>query len=474
MKLKEVYRYTGTLYSVNLVASMVTFVVMILISRDISKEAMGAYGLFQAYFLLGAYFTGLGINQTIVKYVAERRVDPRCMHALLARVLGIMAGVFLVAGAVVWELGFEIPGLVLLTLPAYHALDFALSYARGRFWKKAESGMLLGSSLATSASVVIMLQFFHDHHGPIYGQILSYYLTGAVVLALFFRLPSFRNEGWFLPLSHHADPGWVRAFAVIAAPIFVTSALASVSEVADRFIIEHYLGLAVLGEYFIAMSFFNILDKPVGLLARVLLSYFSTHTAAGRGPQQDMESMRQLLKFNLLVFPAFALIVITILPPILSQFLNKDYSNAFDILALISIIVVVKAFEVINSTLAIAKSSPTSNMYSQLISLAVYVPLAIVLLEIFGILGVAVGIVMRWVVFALYQFNHLRRAGVATVPIDLFVKALAAYSAALVFFPYQPWAMVPVYLLVGAALKLWRLHDFVRYVPRLRAARADK
>ena len=463
MQLKEVFRYTGTLYAVNLFASAVTFVVMIFISREISKEALGAYGLFQAYFLAGAYFSGLGISPTLVKYVAAREVDIREIHSLVFRYLGVAAAVLITAGIILVEYGFEILGLVLVALPAYHLFDFALSYARAHRWKKVESFLFLASSLATSVCIVLLLQWFPDYRGPIYGQVLSYYAIAAAVLIIFFTLPRFKGERRF----QQPQGGWVKGFSLIAAPIFVTAMLVSLGEVVDRLLIEHYLGLAVLAEYFIAMAFFNILDRPVSLLSRVLLSYFSGKNE----PAQHQESVLRLVKFNTLVFPVMGLLAIAILPPILAHFMNKDYSTAFDILAIASIIMVVKSFEVINSVLNIAQDNPRANMYSQFISLAVYVPAVLVLLKLFGIYGVAFAIVLRWVAFSLYQFMHMRNNAVATVSALLLVRALGAYVLALSCFHLAPWAMVPIYLIAGTALKLWSWDDFMN-LPWLRPLRA--
>lgn len=461
MKLKDVYRYTGALYAANLFASGITFLVMIWLSREISKEALGAYGLFQAYFMLGAYATGLGVNQTLVKYVAERQVPLAEIHSFLATLIAGMSVLFIAAGAALIHFGQELLGLAVLMLPAYHIFDFSLSYVRGHWWKRAEAGILLASSLMTSIFILVLTPSFSDFHGPIYGQIASFYTLAAVLLAVFlYRL---RGEARFAAIRGN----WLRAFSLTAAPLFVTSALYSLSEVVDRFIIEHFLGLAVLAEYFIAMAFFQILDKPSGLLARVLLSYFSGTTAT-KDAGLHMHNVQRLIQFNTLLFPLFSLAVIAILPPVLAQFFNKDYSQAFDLFAIVSVVMVIKAFEVVNSMLAIAKDSPRTNMYSQIVSLAIYIPGAIVLLKTFGVIGVAAGIVVRWIIFSLYQFWHMKGSAVATVSASMFWRALLAYCAALAFFPYATWAMIPVYLAVGMALRLWEPRELWRQVAGLR------
>lgn len=466
MKVREIYNYAGTLYAINLATSAITFLVMILMSRAISKEALGTYGLFQAYFLVGVFATGLGMSQGIVKYVAGGEVDVRQIHSLMAIVLAVLAAALISAGIVLIRQGHEIAGLAMIGVPAYHMLDFSLSYARGHLWQRTESTILLFSSLLTSALIVTLLQWFDDHRGPIYAQIVSAYVMAAVLLCIFFLWPRYRAHRF-----ERIRGAWVKSFALVAFPVFIASSLFSLGEAVDRFIIERFLGLEVLAEYFIAVSFFAIVDKPVAMLSRVLLSHFSVKEATSAEPAKHLKSLHALVKFNVVAFPVFGLAVVSILPLVLSQFFNKDYSNAFDILAIISVIIVIKAFEVINSMLTIARNNARTNMYSQFVALFVYVPVAVVMVKLFGIYGVALSVALRWAVYAFFQFGHMKSRDVVTVPPSLLVRTLAAYAAAMAFFFSAPWAMVPVYLLAGAGLRLWNIKELVQVIPLLRPAR---
>lgn len=465
MKPGDIYRYGGLLYGVNLLTSFVTFMVTILLARAITKEELGMYGLFQAYFVLAGAITSFGLSQSIVKFVAERSVDVREIHTLVGAVVGVMAVVLTLAGAALLHFGHDVLGLAVMTLPAYHLFDFALSYARAHLWKRAESAIILGSSLGTSVFIVALLPVFPDHRAPIYGQMLSAYTTAGVLLAVFLFVR--RGEARFMPIHG----GWLKDFALVAYPIFITAILYTVSGVADRFIVEQHLGLLVLGEYFLAMTLFNILDKPVALLSRVLLSHLCG-PGAQLDPQRHIESVRTVMRLNVVLLPVFSLLVVGILPVVLVYFFNKDYSNTFDILAIVSVIMAVKAFEVVNSMLAIAKNNAKTNVHSQFLSLLIYLPMALVFVRFFGIAGVAVAIVVRWVVSSVFQAVRLRRNGVDTVPPLFMLRAVAAYIAALAFFADAPWAMVPVYLLAGTTLRLWRLEEVSRSFTAWRVARA--
>ncbi|HLQ24647.1 MAG TPA: oligosaccharide flippase family protein [Acidiferrobacterales bacterium] len=468
MELREIYRYTGVLYGVNLVASFITFLVMIVISRAISKEALGIYGLFQAYLFMSIYMSGFGISSGIVKFIAGRQVDIKQMHTLLAYVLSAMAAVFLSAGAILLKQGKEVLGLAVLALPAYHVFDFSLSYARGHLWKNVEWSILLAGSLTTSILVVLLLQWFPDYRGPMYGQVLSIYVTAFGLLALFFL--STRGAERFSAIKGN----WLKDFISIALPVFIASALFSLNDVVDRLIIEKFLGLEMVGEYFLGMSLFNLLDRPAGLLARVLLSHFSGSKSYSADPRLHIASVTRIIKINLTLLPLFALAIITILPIVLPHFLNKDYSNAFNILAIVSIVMVVKAFELVNSMLAIARNSPATNIYAQAIALIIYLPLAIVLIHLWGIFGIAVSVAVRWIAFSACQFFHMRRRQIATISGWYLARALVAYLFALSLFTKAPLTMPFVYLIAGIIMQLWTAREFNDLFRFLRPARLSE
>jgi O-antigen/teichoic acid export membrane protein len=468
MELREIYRYTGVLYGVNLVASFITFLVMIVISRAVSKESLGTYGLFQAYLLMAVYMSGFGISSGIVKFVAGRHVDIKQIHTLLAYVLSAMTVVFLLAGAVLIKQGKEVLGFAVLALPAYHVFDFSLSYARGHLWKNVEWSILLASSLTTSVLVILLLQWFPDYRGPMYGQVLSIYVTAFGLLAFFFL--STRGAERFSVIKGD----WLKGFTSIALPIFIASSLFSLNDVVERLIIEKFLGLEMLGEYFLAISLFNILDRPAGLLARVLLSHFSASKSYSADPSLHIASVTKIVKINLTLLPLLALVTITTLPIVLPHFLNKDYSNAFNILAIISVVMVVKAFELVNSMLAIARNSPATNIYAQAIALIIYLPVAIVSIHLWGIFGVAASVVVRWIVLATCQFIHMRRRHIATVSGWFLMRALVAYLFALSFFIKAPLAMPFAYLFAGVVLQLWTVREFNDFFRFLRPARISE
>lgn len=459
MKIRELYNYAGTLYAVNLIASFITFVVMIVLSREVSKADMGAYGLFQAYFLLAVSASGgFSISRTVVKYVAERRVVLSQIHTLIALLLVAMLLLSLFVGSLLVAGGYELLGLAVLALPAYHLMDVALGYARGHLWKHVEWLILLGSSIATSVFILVLLHPFGDYRGAVYGQIASLYATAVTLLALFLFQ---RRQGVFSAI----EAAWVRGFGKVAVPLFVTSIIASVAETADRIIIERLLGLAVLGEYFLAMAFMNIVDRPVAMLSRVMLSYFSDHNRRATGPDSHTHLVTGIVKINLFMLPLFALTVVALLPWIMQHFLNKDYSNAFTIFAIVSIVSVIKAVEVVNSTLVVAKDNTMTNLYSQSVSLVVYLPVAIVLAHAFGLVGVAAAVVTRWGVYAGYQFIHMHRNGIATVSVWLLARAIVAYGIAVSLFHTAPLAMPFVYLAVAGLLQLWSFNELSSAVP---------
>lgn len=441
MTLKEIIRYAGTLYGANVAASLVTFGITILVSRDISRAQLGLYGLFQAYFLFGAYATGFGLAPATVKWVAGGAIDDREFLTFIVARLGVIAVALYVGSAAAYALGAPILAVALATLPPYHAFNISLSAARARLWRRREAMLLVVASLATSAWIFVFLYFNHTEWAPIFGQAAGAYTTALVVLVYGLRRgrPRFKQPG-----------PWTRAFWSTALPVFLGSAVFAIGELADRIVIQHVLGLASLGIYVMALTLFNVLNKPVHMLSRVLLSHFSQ---ADDGNQHAKAP--EIVGINLVVLPLMGLAAAAVLPWVIPLVLNRNYAMAFPVFAVLTVVILIKAVELVHSSLAVAQDSAGSNMRAQIAALAAYAGVVFVLASRFGLIGIAWAIVLRWTVLALVQRFDMKRRGVDPLPLGLMVRALGAYLAALAFFPVAPWFMGIAYLISGAVLKVW-------------------
>ncbi|MHB8254068.1 MAG: lipopolysaccharide biosynthesis protein [Acidiferrobacter sp.] len=441
MTLREIIRYAGTLYGANVAASLVTFGLTIVISRDVSRADLGLYGLFQAYFLFGAYASGLGLAPATVKWVAGGAIDDgEFLTFIVMRLAGISALLYLGAG-LAYVLGFKILAAALVALPPYQAFSVALSAARARLWRRREALLLVVASLATSAWIFGLLFVNKTYWAPVLGQVMGAYTTAAVVLVYGLWRGRLR---WKRPGAWRAD------FWRTAMPVFLGSSVFALGELADRLVIRHVLGLASLGVFVMALTLFNVLNKPVHMLSRVLLSHFS-QADNGAGHAKAPE----IVRVNLVVLPLMGLTAAAVLPWVIPGLLNRDYSAAFPVFAVLTVVILIKAVELVHSSLAVAQNSAGSNMRAQIVALLVYGGAVFMLARGFGLIGVAWAIVLRWMVLALVQRFDMRRRGVEVVPLNVLVRAGAAYLAALAFFPIAPWFMGIAYLIIGAALRLW-------------------
>ncbi len=441
MTLKDIIRYAGTLYGANVAASLVTFGLTILISRDVSRAALGVYGLFQAYFLFGAYASSFGLAPATVKWVAGGQVDAGEFLAYMLTRLALIS-LLLYAGALcAYLLSFKVLASALVALPAYQSFNVALSAARAKLWRRREALLLVLASLATSAWIFVLLMADHSYWAPIWGQVLGAYTTAAVAFLYMLRqrLPALKRPG-----------PWRREFWKTAWPVFLGSTVFAVGELADRLVIRHVLGLPALGVYVMALTLFNVLNKPVHMLSRVLLSHFS-QANEGAGHAKAAE----IVGVNLAVLPVMSLAAAAILPWLLPLVLNRNYSLAFPVFAVLTVVILVKAVELVHSSLAVAQDSAASNMKAQVVALGAYGAVVYLLAQRFGLVGVAWAVVLRWSVLTVVQRLDMKRRGVETLPIRVLVRAACAYLAALAFFPIAPWFMGIAYLILGVWLRLW-------------------
>lgn len=441
MTLKEIIRYAGTLYGANMAASFVTFGLTILISRDISRADLGLYGLFQAYFLFGAYLSGFGLAPATVKWVAGGQVDDGEFLVFIVMRLAAIALCLYLGAALAYVLHFKILAAALVALPPYQAFSVGLSAARARLWRRREAALLVLASLTTSAWIFGLLFWRHTYWAPVLGQVLGAYTTALIVVGYGLRqkIPPLKWPG-----------AWRSGFWRTALPVFFGSSIFAVGDLADKLIIQHVLGLASLGVYVLALTLFNVLNKPVHMLSRVLLSHFS-QVNDGVGHARAPE----IVRLNLAVLPLMGLTAAAVLPWAIPLFLNRNYTLAFPVFAVLTAVILVKAVELVHSSLAVAQDSAGSNMRAQIAALAVYGAAVFFLADRFGLLGVAWAIVLRWTVLAVVQRFDMKRRGVDALPIGLLVRAAVAYLAALSFFTIAPWFMGIAYLIAGVALRLW-------------------
>ena len=439
--LREIMRYAGTLYGANVAASVVTFGLTVLISRDLSRADLGIYGLFQAYFLFGAYASSFGLAPATVKWVASGAVDDgEFLTFMMLRLAGI-SGLLYVAAGVAYLLSFKVLAAALFALPAYQVFSVGLSAARARLWRRREALVLVFASLATSAWIFVLLLADHSYWAPILGQVLGAYSTALAMIAyaLTRRLPRLRWPG-----------AWRRAFWGTALPVFLGSSVFAIGELADRLVIRHILGLADLGIYVLALTLFNVLNKPVHMLSRVLLSHFS-QADHGAGHAQTLE----IVRVNLAVLPLMGLAAAAVLPWFMPLVLNRNYTQAFPVFAVLTAVILVKAVELVQSSLAVARDSAMSNMRAQVVALALYALTVFFLTRAFGLIGVAWAVVLRWTVLTVVQRFDMKRRGIDVLPSHLLMRAAVAYLVALAFFPVAPWFMGIAYLGLGAMLRLW-------------------
>lgn len=450
MTLREIIRYAGTLYGANILASVITLGMTILLGRDLSRTDLGLYGLFQVYFLFGSYATSAGLPSATVKWVAGRTIDDgEFLHFILVR-LTIISVILYAAAAVAMRLGDLILGAALAALPAFHVFNIALSAARARLKRRTEAGLLVAASLSTSLWMFIFLLHVQNQWAAIGGQVIGAYTTALLVLIVALR--------WNLPRPKW--PGnWRAAFWRTARPVFLGSTVFAVGDLADRVLVQRMLGLKALGIYVMALMLFNVLNKPIHMLSRVLLSHFSQ--AAGGAPDAGAIDIARV---NLLVLPFMALTAAAVLPRLLPLVVHRNYAAAFPVLAVMTAVIVVKAFELVHSTLAVARDSAVSNLRAQCFALVTYGVLIVPLVREFGLLGVAWAVVLRWLSLAIFQRQDMLGRGVQVLPMGLLARAGTVYMAALALFSIAPWWMGITYLLGGTVARLWSIPQAVSLV----------
>ena len=391
---RKIATYSASLYGATLVSSAVSFAVTMVIARRVPKEALGLYGFYVTLYSFTGMLLVSGVNQALVKFLADPREDRRQITRLAVSGCAVVAGIAWPIAATVWWFSSAVAWTAaLVVLPFFLLTVAATSVFRSEFATRKEVATVCGIS-ATNSIFTLGLVFFGPRPdlAPIGGDLISYVIPGTLLAALLLRRAL---SGPAAPAAR-SEPALPR-LAAFALPLTIAGIAFAVYGNAASFLIRGMVGLAALGDYFFAVQLMHLFDKPMQILARVVLAGFASR------PDIGLDEHRRLVTFNLAVFPPLAGAVVYLCPllletadVVLSQIgpgggeaLAIRYAAAPGLVALFALAVPARCVEFLVSSLAIARDRPDVNRHTHVWTAVLAFPLLAVLVASFGPAGAA-------------------------------------------------------------------------------------
>ena len=465
---RKIASYSASIYAVTMGASALSFLVTMVIARRIPKEALGAYGFYVTIYALVGMLLCSGLNQSLVKFLGDKPENRIEVTRIVVAVFALLCTIFFPASFVAWSLGGGASwAFGFAAIPFSALIVLANSVFRAEFAKKNEiANKVAVSALNSLLTLGFAFLLAAPLMAPIWGDFLSMAIPGTVILGVFLWQGEIRGPGVLFAL---AKSPMVRRLLTFAIPLAIAGMAFVAYSNAASLLLRALAGLAALGEYYFALQLMNILEKPMTILASVVLAGFS------RQPDISVREHKRLVGFNLVVFPLLAAgvafgapllmqIADVVLGNIKGEPLTIKYAMAPAYVSLFALAVPARCVEFLVSTLAIARGRPDVNRNTHVITTSTCLPLLAGMVWMFGPWGAALMPLAYQLVFLSLQAWQLRalmpeivahttRAAATSTLLLAGALALAQIHGAVFFFPL----VAAVYLAAGHLLGAWDL-----------------
>jgi O-antigen/teichoic acid export membrane protein len=468
--LKKVVSYSIWLYSVSIAASVMRVLVKSFIAKSIGKEALGAYAFYMAVIVLGSSLLAFGLKRSITKYVASSEGESQYAPVVTAVIaLGVVISLaiavigLLVGGMLEWVF---LP--ILLSVGPFALFEVARATLRGQFDQKREIIFAVLAIVIQVGCVILFILLDGSQRSPVWGVATANILLAVIIVIYFlWRYAAHWKPSALKAVVHTAD---FRGLMFLATPLWITDILDVVATQTDQYIVQGKLGFAALAEYAAAFAFIGILDQPITVLSRVFLVSFSS------GHYSDFAQYKKLSSLSLAFFSILGLLVIALSFPLTPILFTSAYAVVPLLVSILSLATIFNSVEVLNSSLTIACDYPQANRNAKIITTAIYIPLAFILVSRFGVIGAAWSYAASWGIYALthalLMWRRLPQHAAHTFRTLVIGTGLYLAAVGLAWWAGSPlYTSLTLFLYIGAGhlLRLWDLTQlpelFFRMIP---------
>jgi O-antigen/teichoic acid export membrane protein len=367
------------------------FALQLWIARVMSAEAMGLYGLMVAALAIAVFAVGLEYHYFTMRELAGRareRVagvlrDQLVVHLLTyaaaAAALAALHRLGLLKGL---PLRWFVPLLLVehLSQEAYCALN-ALS-------RPVAANLVLFTRAAGWAFVLVPLGAAHPALRRLDEVFLAWMLGGLASLAI--AAWSLRALGWRRALREGADWTEIRQGLRTAGPFIVITGSSMAMLFVDRFIIDAYHGLAVVGVYTffagITTSIITLVNAGVSMIRMPRLVRAWRHGSSGDFPGE----VRRAWGLGLAGALSLAAVAAMVISPMLRFVARPAYSEAVGVFWLLLVAAVIRSAAEVPLYALYARGSDRALLLINLAGMATAVGANLALVKAHGAAGAAV------------------------------------------------------------------------------------
>ena len=275
-------------------------------------------------------------------------------------------------------------------------------------------------------------------------------ITGKMIGTLILMIPVLANIFYRYGLKFNFL--FTRSMLKFSYPLFIYGILATIFDTMDRFFINHYFDLSVLGKY----NFAFIIASVIGI---VIASYQSAVNPSiykmflDRGTDNSLP-LNVLMKKFIWTSLIFASLCVIFAYFVILFFINKEYHNSIFLIPLLSLTFIPRAYYMAWSYPLFIENKTKVLPLINGISIIAGIIMNIILIPLIGIYGVAVAVII---------IKSVQAAGVFLV-----VKKLKIYSPKIYHFnSVNAASIVFIFLIVGITFTPYSsvFYRFLIFIP---------
>ena len=480
--LKNIIRYCGTLYSLSYLNSIFSVFLLAVLVRTLSVDDLGKYALFGLYLSLFQVFFGYGLFRTTVKFVGEGKENVVAILSLLGFFIGLLIILLILSSLLLFHFAQDYMLIAILMTTPNIALQLIASFFRGKFLYKHEAVLVSARGFLTVFATFIFLglyKYFYNFESleflvnlfskklyliPIAGQCVSLFFL-FFVYSLYIYKNFIKHNISKITFAEFKE--LAKKFLRFGFPLWIANNCSRINDMLDQFAVKHLVGITALGEYFLAINLFAIVEKPISIISRVFLSAFS------RAEFRNRDTYGRVVSANLAIFPTLSLCIVSVAPALSSLLFSKAYDNVAFLFAIMSFSYIFQSIELINSIITVTENRPQINRNAHLATLVTNVPILYALVSSFSVFGAATSKGIQRGIYFLYLILFMRKDFPWHVRQSL-RKGLTALGLYAVMFTYIyctefglfSFLSVFFYLAGGHILKVFDLADLFRTVQK--------
>ncbi len=460
----------------------------ILIARFLGPAGYGLYSLALVVPALLVSLISLGIDEALVRFPAKFKAEGR--DELVARILRSSLKFRLLTGVTMSLIGITFSDILathLLNRPemgfyvklasfiilfqslfgsAYHAL-----VGLGRADRSALLKGFMSVAKTLSAPVLVVLGF--GVGGAILGHVLGYAVAGGAGLFLLFRsLRFFESKSG----SEKSGGHFIRDLKLMigyGSPLYFSSLLSMLMAQFQLILLAYFVSNTEIGNFNAAVNLTTLLTVLILPIATALFPAFSRLDTASKRAELEKFFGLSIRYTSLLIVPAS--VAVMVLSRDISRIVygpSYGFTPIFLSLYVAVFLFLGLGYQILGSFFN-GVGATKLTLRTNLINMGVFVPLASLLVPIYGVLGLIFSFLVSTLVSTLYGLSLVRKKfGISFKPIGLpGVYAASALSALPVLFFLQLFDFGSIVnLVVGASLFLF---IYLTSAPLLGAIRAS-